>query len=118
MTTNCDIRSMLSVFFPFWRILSDGMPWILLTAVLSLLLDGAVLIFVLLVCRPRRGRIGDADVGNVWRRTVLLFSRSTRLPRLRALGSCVSHCGSLRASSAKAPDILPRPPRSRPAPTF
>ena len=43
MTTNCDIRSMLSVFFPFWRILSDGMPWILLTAVLSLLLDGAVL---------------------------------------------------------------------------
>ena len=86
MTTNCDIRSMLSVFFPFWRILSDGMPWILLTAVLSLLLDGAVLIFVLLVCRPRRGRIGDADVGNVWRRTVLPFFALDTLASLTGAG--------------------------------
>lgn len=90
MTTNCDIRSMLSVFFPFWRILSDGMPWILLTAVLSLLLDGAVLIFVLLVCRPRRGRIGDADVGNVWRRTVLPFFALDTLASLTGAGDPAS----------------------------
>ena len=62
------------------------MPWILLTAVLSLLLDGAVLIFVLLVCRPRRGRIGDADVGNVWRRTVLPFFALDTLASLTGAG--------------------------------
>lgn len=63
--------SALSVFFPFWQIISQGAAWLVPTLAVTLLLDSAVLMALLLILRPRRAARRSADAGNIWRRTFL-----------------------------------------------
>lgn len=63
--------SALSVFFPFWQIISQGAAWLVPTLAVTLLLDSAVLMALLLILRPRRAVRRSADAGNIWRRTFL-----------------------------------------------
>ena len=64
--------SALSVFFPFWQIISQGAAWLVPTLAVTLLLDSAVLMALLLILRPRRAARRSADAGNIWRRTFSL----------------------------------------------
>lgn len=62
----------MSVFFPFWCIVSHGYTWLIPTVAVTLLLDSAALVALLLLLRPcgvsdRRG----TDVGNTWRRKIV-----------------------------------------------
>lgn len=62
----------MSVFFPFWCIISHGRIWLISTLGVALLLDGAVLITLLLLFRERGGSpTRGIDAGNVWRRAII-----------------------------------------------
>lgn len=60
------------IFFPFWCICFYGATWLVTTLAVTLLLDGALLVAVLLLFKVA-GHGAEGAVGNIWRRKIIPF---------------------------------------------
>lgn len=67
------IRRAYGIFFPFWPIYFYGASRLIPTLAVTLLLDSAFLIAVLLLFSAARRGTAGGDVGNIWRRKILPF---------------------------------------------
>ncbi len=69
---DCRACRAYGIFFPFWCICFYGATWLVTTLAVTLLLDGALLVAVLLLFKVA-GHGAEGAVGNIWRRKIIPF---------------------------------------------